>query len=186
MRLVSLIPIGALLLTPALLEAQRSTPESKVWMSAGAGGGWTRVSCAICRAQRRLGPAAYVRVGANLGRGVHLGTEANVWTRDTEEGRDWTRALGAVVYLYPKPGGPWFVKSGVGYLGYGASDGLSNGSLGLQLGAGYEVRLAGRWYLSNHANLLASSFGSLRVGEDRLVGDVSVTMLQLGIGITRR
>lgn len=179
------------ILLPAASQSQTAAKPSSVWMSAGVGGGWTRVSCAICRTQRDLGPTGYLRVGVPLRAGLLLGAEANLWTRENalegdEAAREWTRALGAVAYLYPRPGGPFFVKAGIGQLSFQANDQLSTRSIGLQLGAGYEFRVGNKLYISNYMNLLASSYGSLQSAGEQVVDDVNITLFQFGVGLSRR
>ena len=180
----------ACLSLPGAAVAQTSQPGD-LWFSGGVGGGWARVSCAICQGERELGATGYMRVGTNVRDGILLGAEGNGWTRDLDEnGREWVGGIGAVGYLYPKPAGSLFVKVGVGYLTYRANNDederISTGSLGVQLGAGYEFRIGSSLHITNYMNLLASSFGKLRAEDDPVVGDVSVTLLQIGVGLTRR
>ncbi len=184
-----LVISSAVVLFPAALRAQTNRPGD-IWLSAGVGGGWSRVACAICRTQRNLGPTGYLRIGANVRPGLMLGAEANGWTRAPgEDQREWVGALSAVGYLYPRPSGALFVKGGLGYLTYrtnDAEDQLKTSSLGVQLGAGYEFRVGSSLLITNYLNLHASSFGSLKEGDTQVIDDVSVTLLQLGVGITRR
>ena len=152
---------------------------------------WFHSSCSICRTDRNLGPTGYLRVGVPLRSGVLLGAEANFWTRDGEpsdgdDQREWTRGYSAVVHLYPRPSGAFFVKAGVGQLSFQANERLSTRSVGVQLGAGYEFRVGQKLYLSNYLNLLASSYGSLQSGSDQVVDDVNVTLVQIGVGLTRK
>jgi hypothetical protein len=171
------------------MRAQSNTSPNGVWFSAGVGSGWARVACGICTADRQVGPTGYLRVGTSISPGLLLGAEANAWTRDSDEegdGRDWTRAVSAVAYLYPRPEGSLYVKGGVGYMNYHAEPDVSTGNIGLQLGAGYEFRLGRTFRVNNFVNLLASSFGSLKTDDAEVVDDVSVTLLQLGVGLTRR
>jgi Outer membrane protein beta-barrel domain len=176
-------------LIPSVLQAQTNPSPNGVWVSAGVGSGWARVACGICTADRQVGPTGYLRVGTSITPGLLLGAEANAWTRDNDEeadGRDWTRALSAVAFLYPRPAGSLYVKGGVGYINYHAEPDVSTGNIGLQLGAGYEFRLGRTYRVNNFVNLLASSFGSLRTDDAEVVDDVSVTLLQFGVGLTRR
>ena len=184
-RLLLTTFIGAAIFLPASLNAQNQAAESRYWISAGAGGGWARVACAVCRTDRNLGPAAYLRVGVTAREGLLIGTEVNAWTREREDEREWTRAMGAVAYLYPRARGPFFVKGGVSYMGFSADD-VSIGTLGVQLGAGYEFRVGRHLYITNYLNLMASSFGTLHVDGDAAVRDVGLTLLHAGVGFTRR
>ncbi|MGH7459497.1 MAG: hypothetical protein ACREMA_00535 [Longimicrobiales bacterium] len=174
---------------PSAARAQTNGPGD-VWISAGAGGGWSRVACAICRVQRNLGPTGYLRFGANVRPGLLLGAEGNVWTRvPGDDEREWVGAFSAVGYLYPRANGALYVKGGLGYLTYRSSaedDDLTLGSVGVVLGAGYEFRVGSSLLLTNYVNLHASSFGSLKSGDTEVISDVSVTLFQLGVGLTRR
>ena len=186
----SVMIILAGLSMPASAPAQSNAQQGKIWMSAGAGGGWARVSCSICNLERNLGPTGYVRVGTNLRPGLLLSTEGNVWTHVPEEDtRSWVGAIGAAAYMYPRANGALYVKGGLGYMMYRSRDDedneISTSSLGVQLGAGYEFRVGSTLLITNFANLLASSFGTLRADE-AVVDDVNVTLLQIGVGVTRR
>src|SRR5262245_41885777 len=189
LRYLAVLILCSASLIPAAARAQTNGPGD-IWLSAGAGGGWSRVACAICRVQRNLGPTGYVRFGANLRPGVLLGVEANGWTRvPDEDEREWVGAFSAVGYLYPRPGGTLYVKGGLGFLTYHATDDddeLSLSSPGVVLGAGYEFRVGSSLMLTNYVNLHASSFGSLKAGDTEVISDVSVTLFQLGVGLTRR
>jgi hypothetical protein len=182
-----------LALPPASARAQVGESSNSIWVSAGIGGGWNRVSCSICRTQRNLGPTGYIRVGASVRDGVLLGAEVNGWMRERggDNGREWTGAIGPVAYLYPYPRGSFYVKGGLGYMKYRINgdeddEAAQVGSIGVQLGAGYEFRIGNRLHITNYVNLLASSFGALRADDALVLDDVSVSMLQIGIGITRR
>jgi outer membrane protein with beta-barrel domain len=181
----------AALFLPTALYAQAKPSQNGVWLSAGVGAGWARVACGICAVERRLGPTGYLRVGSNVRNGLLLGAEANLWTRsEGDDDRDWVGNVGAVGYLYPRAEGPLYFKAGVGYMQFQSSEnegnGDSTGSVGVQLGAGYEFRIAPGLHLTNYVNLLASAFGSLRGDNAQVVDDVGVTLLQIGIGLTRR
>jgi hypothetical protein len=106
-------------------DAAAQAPASGTWFGFGAGGGWTRVSCAICSTDRDLGPAGQVRIGTSV-----------------------------------RPG--------------------------LLVGAGYEFPLSDSFAITNDLSLIATSFGALKNGDATAADDVSVTVLQLAVGIRRR
>src|SRR5262245_27171113 len=112
--------LTAALFLPTTLQAQANTANTSqdgVWLSAGVGAGWARVSCGICEVRRRLGPTGYLRLGTYVRNGLLLGAEANLWTREVDEDtRHWVGSIGAVGYLYPRLDGPLYFKAGVGYL----------------------------------------------------------------------
>jgi hypothetical protein len=162
-----------------------------MWLSAGMGAGWTRVNCGICVTERRLGPSGYLRVGTTLRPGLLLAVEGNGWSRDDEEISSGLFTAGATAQLYPHPDGGVFLRGGLAYVRYRGGDEDDDGDVaanlfGIVMGAGYEFPIAGSLYVTNYANLLTSSFGSLN--SDRgatAANDVSLTLLQIGIGITR-
>ena len=168
----------------------RRTPAG-MWLSAGLGGGWTRVSCAICGTDRNLGPAGYLRVGTTLRPGLLMAVEANGWTRDDEDIRSNVVTGGVVAQLYPDPDGGLFLRGGLAYVRFSAAeqerddDGVGANLFGLLMGAGYEFPIGRGVNVTNYASLLASSFGSLNTEGGTAANDVSLTLLQVGIGITR-
>ena len=170
------------LLAAVPLHAQNNT--SGLWLGAGVGAGWGRVSCDVCQTSRDLGPTAFVRVGTSVRPGVRVAGEATVWTHEVEDERENMGAAMAVLYLHPRQG-PLYVKGGLGYVGYRAGEAISMNAIGLQLGAGYELRL-GSLALNNYVNLIGSSFGSLKNDDTTIAEDVSTTLLQFGVGLTLR
>ena len=113
-----------------------------------------------------------------------MGGEATIWTHEVEDELEYLGAAMAVLYLHPDQG-PLFLKGGLGYVGYRAGDDIALNTVGMQLGAGCELRIAGI-AITNFANLIASSFGSLKNESVTIANDVSTTLLQLGVGLTLR
>ncbi len=175
--------VVAALLTSTSLSAQ-TTSDAGLSFAFGAGAGWGRVSCDVCQTARDLGPTAFVRVGSTVRPGMRVGGEVTFWTHEVEDERENMGSAMAVLYLHPRQG-PLYVKGGVGYVGYRAGDDISLNSAGMQLGAGYELRLGGL-ALNNYANLISSGFGRLKNDGTTIAEDVSTTLLQLGVGLTIR
>ena len=172
---------AAICVAPAVLHAQANSGFS---LAAGVGAGWGRVSCDVCQTNRDLGPTAFVRAGTSIKPGVRVAGEATIWTHEVEEERENMGAAMAVLYLHPRSGA-LYVKSGLGYVGYRAGESIAMNSVGLQLGAGYDLRLGGL-AITNYLNLIGSSFGSLKNGTATIAEDVSTTLLQFGVGLTLR
>jgi hypothetical protein len=175
------------LLSVALASAtplQGQGVSDGLWVSAGAGAGWGRVSCDICQTARDVGPSAYVRIGTMLGPGLRVAAEGSAWTHQPADERENLGAVMAVLYVQPADG-PLFLKGGLGYVGYRAGDDIGMNSAGLQVGGGFEFQLGG-FALNNYVNLIGSSFGNLKNGSDTIANDVSATLLQFGVGFTMR
>jgi hypothetical protein len=165
------------------LPAQRSD-EGSFDVAMGAGVGWVRVSCDFCQTARDPGPSGYVRVDRALRRSWRLGGEVNLWTHRVEGVRENFGTLMAVLTLHPRDDGA-YLKGGLGYLGYHAGDDLDLNTVGLQLGAGYDVPLRGL-LLHGFANLASSAYGRIATDDAAVADGVSTTLLQLGVGITLR
>jgi Outer membrane protein beta-barrel domain len=176
------LALAALIVAPPL-RAQ-SSDNSGLSVAVGAGAAWVRVSCDVCQTTRDLGPSAFVRVGKMLRPGVRVAGEVTAWTHEVADERENLGAAMAVLYLHPNDG-PLYVKAGVGYVGYRAGDDIAMNAAGMQVGAGYELRL-GSVALNNYVNLIGSSFASLKNEATTFAGDVNTTMLQFGVGLTLR
>jgi hypothetical protein len=169
------------------LESAAGEPATGTWYGIGAGGGWARVSCAICSAARDIGPAAQLRIGTTIRPGLLVGGEASAWTHTSEDDvRETVGTIAAIGYVYPRPGGPLYLKGGAGYVAFRAGDDLASNLLGLIVGVGYEFRVGEALSITNDLGLIASSFGALKNGAATAADDVSVTVLQFGIGVRRR
>jgi hypothetical protein len=150
----------------------------------GVGAGWARVSCDICQTSRDLGPSAFARVATAVRPGVNVGAELTAWTHEVEDERENMGALMAVLLMQPRQG-PLYVKAGLGYLGYRAGEDIGLNAVGMQFGAGYQLRLGGL-ALNNYVNLIGSSFGSLKNESTTIAEDVSTTLVQFGVGFSLR
>jgi hypothetical protein len=160
-------------------------------MGGGLGGGSARVSCAVCRHARDLGPAGNVRFGGTLRPGVLIGGEVQAWThQNANDVRSLMGSALAAIQLYPRQGSGLFLRAGVGYIRYTARDADEDGPAaanlpGLLVGAGFDLPIGPGLSLTNSLTLLASGQGSLRRDRSSIIDDVSVSMLQLGVGVTR-
>lgn len=189
MRLRALVMIVMMLVACDSASAQDHSAPSGAgfWASAGAGGGWTRLSCAICRTDVRGGPALQLSGGATVRRGLLVGVEVDGWTRAEDEIRTLLLSGTLSARIYPQLSRGLFLKGGVGVTRYSLDEGELRTTLpGLLLGAGYDIPLSSGYAVTPSVGLLASSFGSLRSGDGTVADDVSVSVLQLGLSLTRR
>lgn len=157
------------------------------WMTAGLGGGWTRVSCAICNTDRNAGPSAGLRFGTTLRPGLLVGAELDGWTRSHDDVRTMLAAGSAAAYIYPDPSRGLFLKAGAGLVHFGFdTDDAGMNLFGLLLGAGYEFPVTPELNVTNTIGVIASSFGTLRSEEGVIADDVSISMFHIGIALTHR
>lgn len=172
------------------LAADGVAQENEVpdgWLLAGGlGAGWSRVSCDVCVRSHDLGPAVYVRLGRHVRPNLLVGGEVVGWTHTAEDVREIVGVASAVGHLYPRPGGPLYLRGGLGWVTYRAEDDVVSNSAGIQLGAGFEFGVGGGFALSNYLHITASSFGSLRAGNSIVSDEVGVSLVQVGFGLVRR
>lgn len=166
--------------------AQTATADGGTWLSAGVGGGWTRVNCTICRADRYAGPSAALRFGVTLRPGLLVGAELDGWTRSNDDVRSMIMAGSATTYIYPDPGRGLFLKAGAGLVHYRLDPESGTNLFGLVLGAGYEFPVTDRLSITNSIGLIASSFGSLHSDDGTVAEDVSLSLLQVGFALKHR
>jgi len=162
-----------------------------------------------CSKDRFGGLSGYVRLGGTLSRSVLLGFEINGWLRSENGGIvDPSSALqtresigyGSVILVwYPSRTRALYLKAGLGEMKYRADDGevaLTATAPSALLGMGYEMRLGRNFSLVPYLNSLASSAVRKHFNDDpgfpteradprfTTTEDISVTLVQLGLGVT--
>lgn len=170
---------------------ESATRTESFWVGAGVGPTWLRVSCSICRSDRGTGLAGYVAIGGSAGRRTLVGAEATGRFKRDGSVRETVWSFSAVTYWYPNPRRrKLFWKVGAGVQLYRAEDGqdvLTASPFGVQVGIGWEHPLNRRLRLVPSATLHVASWGGgLKFNGASSVGDVALTMVQVGIGVARR
>lgn len=180
--------MGLCLAAASPLHAQDMASRAKggAWFTAGVGGGWARVNCAICRTDRNAGPSAAVRFGTTVRPGLLIGAELDGWTRSSDDVRSMLTAGGAAAWIYPNPERGLFLKAGAGLVRYSLDAEVSTNLFGVQLGAGYELPIGRSLSIVNSVGLIASSFGALRSDDGTVADDVSISLFQIGIALRHR
>lgn len=178
--------IGASGSDPVRAQEAPARARQGTWFSAGLGGGWTRVNCAICRTDRNAGPAAALRFGTTLRPGLLVGAELDGWTRSNDDVRSTLTAGSAAAYIYPDPSRGLFLKAGAGLVHYSLDEDSGTNLVGLLLGAGYEFPIGERLSITNSIGLIASSFGSIHSDDGTVAEDVSISLFQVGFALTHR
>ena len=150
-----------------------------------------RVSCSICRSDRGTGLSAYVALGGSAGRRTLVGAQATGRFKRDGSVRETVWSFSAVTYWYPNPRRrQLYWKAGAGVQLYRVEDGqdvLTASPLGVQLGIGWEYPLNRRLRLVPTATVQVASWGGgLKFNGASSVGDVALTMVQVGVGVTRR
>jgi hypothetical protein len=181
----------AMVALPSRAAAQRAAPPPTFWIGGGLGPAWLRVSCSICRSDRGTGLSGYVAIGGSAGRRMLIGAEAAGRVKRDGAVRESVWSFSAVTFFYPNPRRrQLFWKLGAGVQLYRAEDGqdvLTANPFGAQVGIGWEHPLNRRLRVVPSVTVHVASWGgALKFNGATSVGDVALTMVQLGIGVTRR
>lgn len=188
LRTLSLICTVALLTLARPAAAQEGPTREGFWWGFGLGYGWVHVGCDICDSDRSTSISGLGRAGGTINSRVLLGAEANGWTRSEDEVDEYLGSITVVAYWYTRPGGNFHLKTGFGYAAYRIDDGenaLTSSGFGPQIGAGYEFRLARSLSLAPYLNaLITLPTGKIYLNGDQQADDVSLGLIQLGLGVT--
>jgi hypothetical protein len=184
----SLVALAALALFVVPGSAQQAPRRSGQWMGFGVGGGFGRVSCGICDANRKGSVSGYLRGGGTLSRRLLLGLETNGWTRSVDGVDEFIIAVSGALYWYPNPRKRLYYKGGLGVMLYQIDDGpgrVASKAFGPNLGAGYDIPLRPGVSLTPFVNwLVASLGGDAKFNGSTVRDDVGLMLLQVGVGLT--
>ena len=181
------IAAALLLASVSALGAQATSVRQGLWVGAGIGRGSARLSCQICRSGRDGGTSGYLRAGTTLSPAVLLGLEGTAWYHSDAGVDQLLASLQAVVYLYPRPGSGFYVKTGIGLSSFSAKDNqdeVSSHALAGQVGVGYEVPMGQSLSIVPFANFLGSTGGNIRFNNTVTDLSANTSLLQFGVGLT--
>ncbi len=174
---------------PPALSAQDAVPLDGFWIGGGVGIGFGGVSCTVCSASREDALSASVRLGTALGSRMLVGFEVNGWARSEDEFDFRLGALSAVVFFYPssRASGTWYIKTGIGAVAYEVSavdeESITARGASGQFEIGRSVAIGSKLVLSPFVNFIGSVGANLKSGNEVLTS-ASITLLQLGVGLT--
>ena len=191
----NLLLVAVVSVAAAPLVGQQPASRPALWLSAGVGLGWARVTCRICETNRGHALSGYAEAGGRISRRVLVGGEVQGWLKNgnTDQGNpadELLLAYGGVLYWYPSARHPYYLKTGFGLVTYRIDDGtnrITSSALGPQLGIGWEVRAVSHFSLVPYVNVLIASTGAeLKFNGNEVLGNTSLALLQFGIGVARR
>ncbi len=188
--------VVALLLVSSALAAQETiNPAIRdgLYLGAGAGYGSTSLSCGICRDEGVGGVSGYLRVGTAVRPNFLAGAELTGWlgqaepedpAEPTAKRSAWT--LFGVAHWYPFPERGLYLKGGLGFLMYRVGgDDLKLNTVGGTLGLGYEIPVSGLWSVVPYVHYVNSFNGGLSLNDVNVRDDASISIWQIGLGVTR-
>jgi hypothetical protein len=175
-----------LLLLAAPLEAQRPLSRSGLTISFGLGGGSRGLRCDGCEVSRESGAASHLFVGGTLGPRLTLGGEINGWGKAEGGVEQSVASLMAVARFYPAVDRGLHLTGGVGLTSMSVerdAERLTTEGFGIELGAGYDLRVASAFSLTPYAQWVRGVGGDGELdGAD--IGDANPDYWQLGIAFT--
>lgn len=187
-RCLPVLFLVAMVAIPQGASAQARN-SSGLWLGLGLGGGWGRIGCDLCVADRELGYTGSLSFGGTVRDGLLVGAEVDGWTYSRDDARQTIGSLHGVLTMYPRPDQTGlFVKGGLGvsYTKVTEDDEDVNATtVGVLLGVGHEYHLAPGWSLLSTVNIHASSFGTLKAGDQDIVSDVSNTVIRFTVGVKK-
>lgn len=191
-RFILLAALTACLVSP--LAAQHANTRQGFWYGFGFGAGQGQVTCEICADQSGTDITASLRAGGALSRQWLLGGEFDGWSNSQEivTRRSWS--VTAVALWYPWPAKGAYLKGGMGFTGYRASDSvdvISTTQPGALLGLGYEWRVGKNYSINPYLTWQHTLAGDLDFThtEDNtettavIADDASVSALLFGVGL---
>lgn len=188
----ALVAIALLAAVVTAAEAQLADERRGLWVGAGAGFGSAEGTCSICLG-REAGPAGLVRVGGTLSGAILAGLEGTGWRRSEGSLDRSFIMVAAVGAYYPIRNLGLHVKGGLGQYWYFEEDAateLSTQGLALEVGVGFDVRIAAGVSLSPFGSLMTSGFGNpTRLDKASgirlpLLSDMTVEFFSFGLAVT--
>jgi hypothetical protein len=114
-----------------------------------------------------------------------LGGEIEMWRRGGDDVVQRVLSIGLVSQMYPVVDMPVFVKLGLGYMRYKASnaeDALHSGSLALRVGGGFDINVR-QYVVSPVASFTNAISLGLSLNDDQVTNTAWIKMLQFGLAI---
>lgn len=192
MPLGRLIALAGLLAIPAApLGAQDPLPRHGFTIAFGLGAGTRGLDCDGCEVDREGGATAFLFVGGTINPRLTIGGELNGWGKTEGEIEQAVASAMAVAHFYPRTDRGLFLSGGVGMTSMAvddrtdgsATDEFRTEGFGIQLGAGYDFRVARGVSLSPYVQWVRG-FGGEGTENEVEIGDANPDYVQLGIGFT--
>jgi hypothetical protein len=177
---------ASLALLAAPLGAQRTLTRSGLTIAFGLGAGSRGLRCDECEIPREGGAASHLFVGGTLGSRLTLGGEINGWGKAEGGVEQSVASLMAVARLYPVVDRGLHLTGGLGITSMSVerdAERLKTEGFGVELGAGYDLRVASGFSLTPYAQWVRGFGGDGELdGVD--IGEANPDYWQLGLAFT--
>lgn len=185
----SAAPLFAQRQTTASASPTRSLTERRFWGAFSLGNATASLSCSVCRDFSDRSVAAGLTLGVRQTSRFYLGAQFDGWDRFSGGENDRVFSVGPIVQYYPMATRPLFVRIGLGWSGYLATDeddSLVSRSVAAQVGAGYDFALSRSYLLTPFASYMRGAGGTLTLNGEAATLPAGVELLQYGLQISLR
>jgi hypothetical protein len=187
---VAALLLGALATGPA---AAQTPARRNLWLDAGIGIGYLRLTCVTCSGVAATGAALTVSAGGSLSRNMLLGVQGQQWETSGGSPRQVVRSILAIVQWDPWPTVKFYIRGGTGIVQgtvapkvAGTQPGTARGTgVVLALGVGYDLALSPHFGVAVQAAEQVAALGDLTVG-GLLANDVIAYVTRIGLAVVWR
>ncbi len=175
--------------SPPSPRASASVAPRHFWGAFSLGNATASLACSVCRDVSDRSVAAGLTLGVRQTPRTYLAIQLDGWYRFSRGENDRVYSIGPLVQYYPVVKRPLFVRMGLGWASYLATDEdehLSSRSVAAQLGAGYDFIISRSYLLTPFASYMRGGGGRLSLNGEQASIPAGVEMLQYGLQITLR
>ena len=180
--IASVLPRVSLAQRPAEAPARTSFT---LGISKGAGA----LTCPFCTGEGKGGLAGVLGIEKLYRPGMRLGLEADWWLHSGGGSTRSVLAAAPVAHLYTSRTSPFFIKLGVGIARFTASsdeEELRTTAIAGVIGAGYEFRLSSKNVVVPYLSWVSGHGGTMRLNGAQVTPLSGVSLMQLGVALSRR
>ena len=181
---------GTLVLAYAPLSAQTAHDRDlqRFWIHLNLGYGTANFSCdSFCGSGPRIDGGTYgIELGGTVSPSVRLGGSFEAWTHQFGDGTsEDMENVGLVMYYYPSVSSGLFLKGGVGFSSYHASDlGIDGTGWGYSGGLGYEFPIGASVTIIPFADYNVGKVGEVDFSDGSGIYDTGWNQNFVAIGVS--
>jgi hypothetical protein len=170
-------------------QARDGMTRRQFWGALSLGNATAALSCSVCRDMSDRSVAAGLTLGVRQSSRMYLGVQLDGWYRFSGGENDRVYSIGPLVQYYPNGKRPLFVRLGLGWAAFLATDedeNVSSRSVAAQVGVGYDVAISHSYLLTPFVSYMRGAGGRLSVNGDNATIPAGVELLQYGLQMTLR